>query len=207
MRNLFTRVKETISADIHQLLDQKEQKNPIVALNHYLRQCEQETERVRKLVERQYLLKEQFIREYQSAEAMKEKRKQQAEVAMRAEESELHEFVMKEYAHYEERANRLKESLQHTVKQLDELEHKYEEMKHKLKDMHIRRMELMGRENVARANHRMNHVLKDHRISMGSFTQFEEMEGYIDRLEHQINTDYYRQTIDSKIAALEKEVK
>lgn len=47
MRNLFTRMKETISADLHQLLDHKEQKNPIAALNHYLRQCEQETEKVK----------------------------------------------------------------------------------------------------------------------------------------------------------------
>ena len=37
-------------------------------------------------------------------------------------------------------------------KQLVELEQKYEEMKDKLKkDMNIRRLELMGRENVTRA--------------------------------------------------------
>ena len=32
-------------------------------------------------------------------------------------------------------------------------------MKHKLKDMHIRRMELMGRENVTRANHKSTKYL------------------------------------------------
>ena len=80
MKNIFTRMKESISSDLHNMLDQKQQKNPIAALNYYLRQSEEETERVRKLVERQHLLKEQLVREYKLAESMKEKRQQQAEV-------------------------------------------------------------------------------------------------------------------------------
>ena len=70
--------------------------------------------------------------------------------------------------------------------------------------MHIRRMELMGRENIARAHHRMNSVMKTE-ASYASYSQFDEMETYIDQLENQINTNYYRQTVDSKIAELEKE--
>ena len=42
MSNIFTRIKDAISADIHQLLDEKEQKNPIASLNHYIRQSEQQ---------------------------------------------------------------------------------------------------------------------------------------------------------------------
>jgi phage shock protein A len=72
--------------------------------------------------------------------------------------------------------------------------------------MHIRRMELMGRENIARAHHRMNSVMKTE-ASYTSYSQFDEMETYIDQLENQINTNYYRQTVDSKIAELEKRVK
>lgn len=207
MKNIFTRMKESISSDLHNMLDQKQQKNPIAALNYYLRQCEEETERVRKLVERQHLLKEQLVREYKLASAMKEKRQQQAEVALQAQENELYEFVQKEYAQYEERTERLNISVQHVTKQLDELERKYEEMKHKLKDMHIRRMELMGRENVARANHRMNTVLNNDELASSEYSKFSDIENYIDQLENQINTDYYRQTIDSKIAALQKEAK
>ena len=44
MSNLFTRLKNSISADFHQILDEKEQKNPISLLNQYLRQCEHEVE-------------------------------------------------------------------------------------------------------------------------------------------------------------------
>ena len=67
MANLFSRIKNTVLADLHDALDHKEQKNPIALLNQYLRECEQETEKVRKLLERQYQLKDEFTREYRQA--------------------------------------------------------------------------------------------------------------------------------------------
>ena len=67
MTNLLTRIKDSILADFHGILDEKEKKNPITLLNQYLRQCEAEVEKVRKLVERQYSLKDQFTREHRVA--------------------------------------------------------------------------------------------------------------------------------------------
>ena len=92
-------------------------------------------------------------------------------------------------------------------KPLEELERKYQDMKHKVKDMHIRRMELMGRENVSRANHRMDQVLDTNAYSNNAFTRFQEIENYLDRLEQQVNSSYFRSTIDGRIAQLEKEMK
>jgi lia operon protein LiaH len=207
MANLLTRIKNTIMADLNEILDKKEQKNPIALLNQYLRECELETEKVRKLLERQYSLKEQFSREYQHAVELGEKRKRQAEIAVNAGEMELYQFALNEQAQYESRAARIKENLSSVMAQLSELEQKYEEMKHKLKDMHIRRMELMGRENVTRAHNRMNKVLENHSYDNHSFSRFQEIEAYLDRLEHQVNSAYYRNTIDARIAQLEKEAK
>lgn len=207
MANLLTRIKNTVMADLHEALDQKEKKNPIALLNQYLRECENETEKVRKLLERQGQLKEQFAREHQQALEMAEKRKYQAEVAMRAGENDLQEFAQQEQAQYEERAARLKEAQENGVKQQIELERKYEEMKHKLKDMHIRRLELMGRENVTRAHHRMDQVLDNGAYSDKAYSRFTEMEVYLDQLEEKVNSTYNRNTIDSRIAQLEKEFK
>ncbi|MCH1624273.1 PspA/IM30 family protein [Ferdinandcohnia quinoae] len=207
MGNLFTRLKNTIAADFHEILDNKEQKNPIALLNQYLRQCEVEVEKVRKLVERQYSLKDQFTREYREARTLADKRKHQAEIAKEAGENELYEFALQEQISYEERAVRLQEALRNASQHLVELEKKYEEMKHKLKDMHIKRMELMGRENIARANHRMNQVLESNSYSNKAYTSFEDMESYLDRLEHQVNSSYHRNTIDARIAQLEKDMK
>ncbi len=205
MANLFSRIKQTISADFHEVLDKKEQKNPISMLNQYLRDCEREVEKVRTLVERQNLLKEEFVREYHQASSLAEKRKSQAAVAEKAGEAELMEFANREHQQYEERAHNLKLSLEKVSQDLSSLEQKYEEMKHRLKDMYIKRMELMGRENVARATHRMNQVV-DSGKAEHSYTKFNEMESYLDRLEHQVNSSYHRNTIDTRIAVLEKEM-
>ncbi|AGK52228.1 PspA/IM30 family protein [Bacillus sp. 1NLA3E] len=207
MSNLFTRIKNTVLADLNEVLDQKDQKNPIALLNQYLRECELETEKVRKLVERQYSLRDQFSREYQIAKEFAEKRSRQAEIASQAGEKDLYQFALNEKVQYEERALRLKESLQTVLNQVGELEQKYEEMKHKLKDMNIRRLELMGRENVTRAHNRINKVLENNTYSNQSFSRFEEIESYLDRLEQQVNSAYYRNTIDARIAQLEKETK
>ncbi|MGE7758672.1 PspA/IM30 family protein [Peribacillus sp. NPDC097895] len=206
MGNLFSRMKQTITADFHDLLDKKEQKNPIGMLNQYLRQCEQETEKVGKLLERQYLLKEEFTREFSQAQNLAEKRKHQAEIAKQSGETDLMEFALKESLHYEDRASSLMEAHKSAEVQLAELEQKYEEMKHKLKDMHLKRMELMGRENIARANYRINRVLDSGRSEAKPVAMFEEMEHYIDRIEHQVHTDYNRHTIDARIVQLEKEL-
>ncbi|MCG1021848.1 PspA/IM30 family protein [Sutcliffiella horikoshii] len=205
MTNLFSRIRQTISADFHEVLDKKEQKNPIAMLNQYLRDCEREVEKVRKLVERQNLLKEEFVREYHQASNFAEKRKTQAAIAEKAGEAELLEFANREYQQYQDRAANLKVSLEKVTEDLSNLEQKYEEMKHRLKDMYIKRMELMGRENVARATHRMNQVV-DSSKGEHSYTKFNEMESYLDRLEHQVNSAYHRNTIDARIAVLEKEM-
>jgi lia operon protein LiaH len=208
MTNLFTRIKDMVASDLHEVMEQKEKKNPIALLNQYLRQSELETEKVRKLVERQYQLKDEFTRELRFAKEMDDKRKHQADVAQRAGELTLFEFAAGEQRQYQERAARLENSLQMVQGQLNDLEKKYEEMKHKLKDMQIRRMELMGRENVTRANHRMDQVLdSNNQYSDRAFSKFQEIENYLDRLEHQVNSSYYRSTIDAKIAQLEKEMK
>lgn len=204
MANIFTRIKDSIEADLHDVLDKKEQKNPLKALNQYLRQAEQEKERVHKLIERQYKLKEEFTKEYYRAQDFADKRLKQAKIAEKAGEEEMYTFAMKDYEEYQAREERMKASRQEAIEQLEKLEQKYEEMKHRLKDMHLRRMELMGRENIARANHQINRVMEN--VSEKPFSKFDEMERYIEVLENQVNRSYYRSTFDNKIAELEKEL-
>ena len=206
MANLLERMKNTLLADINNLLDKKEEKNPLALLNQYVRECEKETDKVKKLVERQYKLKEEFLKELQQAEEMAEKRKRQADVASKAGEEELYSFAQQEQTHYDERAVRLKESLRNTEQQLQELETKYMDMKHKLKDMKIRQMELMAKENITKAHHTMNKVLEEKQANPTNQTRFTEMEEYIEKLEKKINTEYFKQTMDEKLTALEKEM-
>jgi len=202
MTNLFTRIKESISSDLHQLLDNKEQKNPVAALNHYLRLSEQQKENVKKLLERQYKLKNQFTTELHQAQEYAEKRMRQANIAKEANEQELYEYALQEYEEYNKRAERMGQARQEAVNQIDLLEKKYKEMNHKLKDMYLKRMELMGSENVVRAKEQMNRVLNDN--SEKTFSRFSELEQFIDNLENRVNQAYYQSTFDQKIAELER---
>jgi phage shock protein A len=206
MTNLFTRIKDIVVADINEALNQKENKNPIAMLNQYLRECEKETEKVGKLVVRQHQLRDEFVREYAEAMKMAEKRKYQAEVAQKAGETELYQFASVEQQCFEEQAQRLQGSLNQVTEQLTGLERKYEEMKRKVKDMEIRRMELMGRENVTRANLQINQVLEADAYADSSFSKFKEIEGYLDRLEQKVNRSFFSSTIDELVAKLEKKI-
>lgn len=204
MENIFTRIKSSISADMHQFMDKKEEKNPIAALNNYLRQSELEKEKVKNLLERHYKLKNEFTDEYLQAEEQAEKRQKQADIAKRANEEELYQYAMKEFQEYDRRAKRMKESRENTSHQIEQLEEKYKEMNHKLKDMHLKRMELMGRENVARTNQEINRVLEGD--GQNAYNRFNELENFIDRIEKRVNKAYYESTFDQRIADLEREM-
>jgi len=68
-------------------------------------------------------------------------------------------------------------------------------------------MELMGRENIARAYSRINQVLEQHNSEKNHFVRFAEIENYLDELENRINNRYDTLTFDARIAKLEKELK
>ncbi|MEH7484519.1 PspA/IM30 family protein, partial [Neobacillus drentensis] len=135
-----------------------------------------------------------------------EKRKYQAEIALKAGETELNQFAAAEHQQYSERAQRLNASLSQVIEQLTELERKHEEMKQKLKDMHLRRMELMGRENVTRANIKINQVSESNSYSDQFTSKFKDIENYLERLEYKVNHSYFQSTIDARVEQLEKEM-
>lgn len=203
MEKLLTRIKNVVLADLNEILDKKENKNPLRMLNHYLHECEKETEKVRKLIERQYSLREEFQKELEEAERLAEKRKSQAEIATLGGEEELAQYAKAEQEQYENRANRLRHSLQQVETELNHLERRYKEMQHKLKDMKIRQLELMGKENTARANYRMNKLFDEEKYG----EKEGEFDSYIDRLEKKVTNFFYESTIDDRIAQLEKKLK
>ncbi|WP_155009692.1 hypothetical protein [Priestia megaterium] len=60
MRKLFSGMKERICGEVDELVDEKEEKNGIAWLNQYLGEWEEESEKVREVVEREERLKEEF---------------------------------------------------------------------------------------------------------------------------------------------------
>lgn len=205
MGNLFTRIKDSVAADFHELLDQKEQKNPTAQLNQYVRECEEQTKKIRHLVEKQYQLKQEFSREYNFAKSMAEKRKKQVEMAKEASEFELAEQAESEQHQYEERLEKVNGIRENAIEELETLETKYVQMKHKLKDLYVKQMELKGRENVAQAHKGMNKVLHSDLDATKSTSRFAELEQYIEKLENQVNSDHRLHTLDARLAEMEKD--
>lgn len=206
MANLFTRIKNSVEADLHELMDKQEEMNPISRLNHYLRQSEREVEQVQRLIQRQYRLKEEMKRELTVAKEMAEKRKQQANIAKEADNvSELYEFAIREQAVYEERAAKIEHLLVQIGVDLKQLEAKFALMKQKLKDMHIKRLELMGRENIAKVHHKMDKLMESSKSAANQPSL--ELDDYLTQIETKVKSNYYEATIDSRIAEIEKDLK
>ena len=93
MKNLLNRIKYTIQADLHELFDKKEQKNPISMLNQYIREAEKQTEHTGKLVARQAQLKKELETQLKQTEEMLTKRASQLTLAKASGEEDLITFA------------------------------------------------------------------------------------------------------------------
>jgi lia operon protein LiaH len=206
MTTLWKRFKYAFEADLHNVFDKKEQKNPIAMLNQYIREAEKQTEKTGTWIERQSQLKSQLGKELQEAQEMLVKRTSQLELARQTNEGELIEFAQAEVAAYTNRTDVLQASISRTTEELFGLEQKYEEMKHKVKDMKVRQLQLMGKENVTRAHHQMDRMLQPESSNNADkrLVAFEEMEQYIDRLGQRIEKEHDVSSMERRLEQLEK---
>ena len=201
MNSLWNRFKYSVQSDLHAVFEKKESKNPIAMLNQYIREAEKQTDSIGKLLERQSKLKAELQKELSEAEKMADKRRNQLTLAQATGEEDLISFAEEEIAAYETRATQLSESVMETAHELISLERKFEEMKHKVKDMKVRQLQLMGKENVTRAHHRMDQVIssenKDNHIATVS-----EMNTYIENLGGKIDRDYEISSMERRLDSL-----
>ena len=206
MTTLWKRFKYAFEADLHNAFDKKEQKNPIAMLNQYIREAEKQTEKTGIWIERQSQLKLQLEKEHQDAQEMLVKRTSQMELANQTNEVELIDFAQAEVAAYTNRTEVLQASISRTIEELFGLEQKYEEMKHKVKDMKVRQLQLMGKENVTRAHYQMDRMLQPESSNNGDkrLAAFDEMEQYIDRLGQRIEKEHDVSSMERRLAMLEK---
>lgn len=203
---LLQRLKYSIEADLNHFFDKKEEKNPIAMLNQYIREAEKQTEETGKFLERQEQLKQKLQKELHQAQEMHTKREKQLELATASEEQDLIDFATEEMVAYAQRIEDLEGSITQVTKELFDLERKFEEMKHKIKDMKVRQLQLMGKENVVRANTQMNRILDPEANGKAHerLETFESMEKYIDRLGQKIEKEHEVTSMEQRLANLEK---
>lgn len=203
MTTLWQRLKFAVATDMDALLDKKEEKNPISLLNKYIQEAEKETETAGKWLERQTSLHAKLERELQEAQIFLEKRQAQAELAQSAGVSDLSQFAEQEVAAYSSRVDELRKTLDENAAESVALEKRYEEMKHKVKDMKVRQLQLMGKENATRAHYQMDKILSPELVAerIGSF---DDMASYIKSLGNKVEERHERSTMERRLEALEK---
>ncbi|WP_438314483.1 PspA/IM30 family protein [Sporosarcina sp. FA9] len=203
MNSLWNRFKYTVQADLHTAFDKKETKNPIAMLNQYIREAEKQTESIGTFLERQSKLQLELQKELNEAEKMADKRRGQLELAKENNEEDLIAFAEAEITAYNTRAAELSISVLEAANELSILERKFEEMKHKVKDMKVRQLQLMGKENVTRAHHRMDQVISPSNAE-NHFATVNEMNAYIENLGGKINQEYEASSMERRLESLTK---
>ncbi|HLU23412.1 PspA/IM30 family protein [Lederbergia graminis] len=203
MTNIFEKIKKSILEDFNDM--KNEPQNPINQLNKYVRDSEAEVEKAAKLVERQRLLRNEFHKEWKLAESLANKRKEQANIAIQAGEDDLAEVALRFQVQAEQQAEKLQKSYENSLEQLAQLEEKYEEMKMKVKDMHYKRLELMGKQNLLEMKEKMNNLLDESEFGNAA-KNFENVESEMKKKETNIDEEYDISIFDAKIQQLAKEM-
>lgn len=203
MTTLWQRLKFAVATDMDAILDKKEEKNPLGLLNKYIQEAEKETETAGKWLERQTALGGKLDKELQEAQSFLEKRQEQAKLAGAAGESDLSAFAEQEVDAYTFRVSELHKALDENRAESILLEQRYEEMKHKVKDMKVRQLQLMGKENATRAHYQMDKILSPELVAerVGSF---DDMANYIKSLGTKVEERHERSTMERRLEMLEK---
>ena len=145
-------------------------------LNQYIREAEKQTEQTGKWLERQGKLKQELEKELETTIKWWKNVNNQLELATASGEEDLIAFAQAEVNAYIRKSQlSYTTSIIQTTEELFGLERKFEEMKHKVKDMKVRQLQLMGKENVTRAHHQMDRMLQPEQKEK-NFGTFQEME-------------------------------
>ncbi|MBS4207785.1 PspA/IM30 family protein [Bacillus sp. FJAT-50079] len=206
MENIIEKMKQMFQSDFeHVTTVIKDKQDPITILNRYVKESEAEIEKAAVLIRRQRMLKDEFLKELKQVEAIVEKRKEQVKVATAAGEAELAEMALKYQVQAENQSERLQLAYETSLDQLAELEQKHEEMKLKVKDMHIKRLELMGRENILSMKEKVNKMIDEAEFGQAA-DKFERIESDMKQQEKTADQLYDITVFDARIQQLAKEM-
>jgi phage shock protein A len=179
---ILKRVCDLVSANIHEAFDQLE--DPVVMMNQYLRNLEEEINRAETTLARQEASEQLFSRLILETEALVEKRLRQAKLAVETGEEEIAKLAIADkleaetkLAEYRNQLDTISEQTKQIREQLDELVAKYHELK-------SRKMYLISRFEAVQSIRRMNGVI--HAIDTKSAVKgFERMEERVRMMELQ----------------------
>ncbi|ALX48359.1 PspA/IM30 family protein [Lentibacillus amyloliquefaciens] len=157
MFKFFKRVSTVVGSELNAMVDKAE--DPVKMLDQFMRDMESDIREVESAVAKQVANEKMLKRKADDAEAKVEKRQNQAEQAVAAENEDLAKRALEDKADLEQQAGLLKESWEQASKDTRELRHKLDEMKKEYQQMKLKKDSLQARAESAKTKTKMNRTM------------------------------------------------
>ncbi|KYG28387.1 PspA/IM30 family protein [Priestia endophytica] len=197
---VLRRIRNMVVATVNDNLDKME--NPLVMINQYLRDMEEELSKARHAVAQQEAIKADFERRLTYSQKMKKKRYDQAQIAVNSGEEDLARKALMEMKQHEEKVLQYEEIYEQSVAQLVELKEQLGKLEERIQALRDKRHTLVARANVVKAKEHMNASIN--RIdSNSSYREFQRLEARIMDMETKANV-YTAYNFDGEQTAFTK---
>src|SRR5690625_817434 len=149
MFQFFKRVKTVVSSELNSMLDKAE--DPVKMLDQFMRDMAEDIREAETSVAKQIANEKMLKRKYDDAEALVQKRQEQAEQAIEAGNDDLARRALEDKKDHEANAMSLKDSWTRTKADADALREKLDEMKKEYQQMQLKKDSLKARAESAKA--------------------------------------------------------
>ncbi len=179
---VFQRIKEMTKASVHELLDKVE--DPIVMLNQYIRDMEEEIAKSEVTVAKQIANERKLKDRVAEAQRLSSKFELQAVEALKNDQESTARQALEQKLHQDEKAAQLLEMYTASKAQAEDLTKQLHEMKEAYYNMRNKRNELVSRAQLAKSKQQMVQVTNLNYIESGSASRgFHRMEEKIIQME------------------------